>query len=170
MSIATAGAAVPTGKVSGLVTRPKEKVHRLELAVKDALKEVAGTNQFEFFISMLYSLYNQSTRNPRLLREAITIRWVTSSFKTVKAVRKDFPAVALHYKTASKETSRNDLERQKYKGLLKYLANSGFVEDLAVMTDILRELQSLSLKLQERGMDSSLAIQQTANAHLHIQS
>ncbi|XP_056091376.1 E3 SUMO-protein ligase KIAA1586-like [Rhinichthys klamathensis goyatoka] len=190
ISIATDGAAVLTGKASGLVVRLKERfpnvqsvhclAHRLELAVKDALKEVAGTNQFEFFISKLYSLYNQSTRNARLLREAaaelnveilkigqiFTIRWVASSFKTVKAVWKDFPALALHFKTASEDTSRNDLERQKYKGLLKHLVNSGFVEDLAVMKDILRELQSLSLKLQKREMslvDSSLAIQQTIN-------
>ena len=190
ISIATDGTAVLTGKASGLVVRLKEKfpnvhsvhclAHRLELAVKDAVKEVAGTNQFEFFISKLYSLYNQSHRNARLLREPaaeldveilkigkiFTIRWVASSFKTVKAVWKDFPALALHFKTASEDTSHNDLERQKYKGLLKHLANSGFVEDLAVMKDILRELQSLSLKLQKREMslvDSSLAIQQTIN-------
>ena len=188
ISIATDGAAVLTGKNSGLVVRLKEKfpnvqsvhclAHRLELAVKDALKEVAGTNQFETFISKLYSLYNQSTRNARLLREAaaeldmeiqkigqiFTIRWVASSFRTVKAVWKDFPALALHFKTSSEDTSRTDVERQKYKGLLKRLINSGFVEDLAVMKDILRELQSLSLKLQQRELslvDSSLAIQQT---------
>lgn len=80
ISIATDGAAVLTGKASGLVVRLKEKfpnvqsvhclAHRLELAVKDALKDSAGTNQFEFFISKLYSLYNQSSRNARLLREA----------------------------------------------------------------------------------------------------
>lgn len=188
ISIATDGAAALTGKNSGLVVRLKEKfpnvqsvhcmAHRLELAVKDALKQAPGTNQFEIFISKLYSLYNQSTRNARLLREAaaeldiqilrigqiFTIRWVASSFETVKAVWKDFPALALHFKTASEDTSRNDLDRQKYRGLLKHLANSGFVEDLAVMKDILRELQGLSLKLQKREVslvDSSLAIQQT---------
>ncbi|XP_060788818.1 E3 SUMO-protein ligase KIAA1586-like [Neoarius graeffei] len=188
--IATDGAAVLTGKSSGLVVRLKEKfpkvqsvhclAHRLELAVKDALKEVGGTNQFEIFISKLDSLYNQSTRNAKLLREAaaeldteivkigqiFTIRWVASSFRTVKAVWKDFPALALHFKTSSEDTSRTDVERQKYKGLLKHLINSGFVEDLAVMKDILRELQSLSLKLQKREIslvDSSLAIQQTIN-------
>ncbi|KAF3833306.1 hypothetical protein F7725_026971 [Dissostichus mawsoni] len=128
--------------------------HRLELSVKDALKEVGGTNQFEIFISHLYSLYNQSTMNSRLLKEAaaelnmeilkigqiFTIRWVASSFKTVKAVWKDFPTLALHFKTSSENASR-DLERQKYKGLLKHLTNSGFVEKiLAVMKDILGEL------------------------------
>ncbi|KAJ4939099.1 hypothetical protein JOQ06_028560, partial [Pogonophryne albipinna] len=67
---------------------------------------------------------------------------------------------------ASENASRNDLERQKYKGLFKHLTNSGFVEDLAVMKDILRELQSLSLKLQRREMtlvDSSVHIKQTIN-------
>ncbi len=44
--------------------------HRLELAVKDSLREVAGCNQFGFFISKLYSPYNQSEKNARLLQEA----------------------------------------------------------------------------------------------------
>ena len=74
--------------------------------------------------------------------QIFTIRWVASSFRTVKAVWKDFPALALHFKTASEDTSRNDLDRQKYEGLLKHLSNSGFVENLAVMKDILRELQN----------------------------
>ena len=184
-----------TGKASGLVVRLKNKfpnvqsvhclAHKLELSIKDALKEVGGTNQFEICISHLYSLYNQSTRNSRLLKEAaaelnmeilkigqiFTIRWVASSFKTVKAVWKDFPALALHFKTSSENASHNDLERQKYKGLLKHLTNSGFVEDLAVedlavMKDILCEFQSLSLKLQRREMtlvDSSVHIKQTIN-------
>jgi len=98
--------------------------------------------------------------------QIFTIRWVASSFKMVKAVWKDFRALAFHFKTASEDTSRNHLERQKFKGLQKHLANSGFVEDLAVIKDILCELQSLSLKLQKREMslvDSSLAIQQTIN-------
>ncbi|KAF3836812.1 hypothetical protein F7725_004276, partial [Dissostichus mawsoni] len=170
ISIATDGAAVLTGKASGLVVRLKNNfpnvqsvhclAHRLELSVKDALKEVGGTNQFEIFISHLYSLYNQSTRNSRLLKEAaaelnmeilkigqiFTIRWVASSFKTVKAVWKDFPALALHFKTSSENASRNDLERQKYKGLLKHLTNSGFMEDLAVMKDILQPVSQAAEK------------------------
>ncbi|RXN13585.1 macrophage mannose receptor 1-like protein [Labeo rohita] len=80
--IATDGAAVLTGRVGGLVTKLKQDfpkvqsihclAHRLELAVKDSLKEVAGCNQFEFFISKLYTLYNQSSKNARLLQEAAT--------------------------------------------------------------------------------------------------
>lgn len=176
ISIGTDGAAVLTGQASGLIARLKNDfpnkqsvhclAHGLELAVKDALKEVADCNHLELFISKLYSLYHQSTRNARLLQEAVaelnmqilqigqifTIRWVSSSYNTVRAVWKDFPALALHFKTSSEDTSRNDVERQKYKGLHNHLTNSGFVEDLAVMKDILRELQSLSLKLQRREM------------------
>lgn len=44
--------------------------------------------------------------------------------------------------------------RKKYIGLYKHLTSSTFLYDLACMKDILRELQSLSLKLQQR--DSSL--------------
>ena len=66
ISIATDGAVVLTGEVSGLVVRLKEKfrnvqsghclAHRLELAVKDALKEAAGTS-----LSYLFQSYTHST-------------------------------------------------------------------------------------------------------------
>ncbi len=66
ISVATDGAAEFTGEASGLIVKLKNDfsdvqsvhclAHRLELAVKDALKEVAGCNHFEFFIAKLYSL------------------------------------------------------------------------------------------------------------------
>ncbi|MBN3325329.1 K1586 ligase, partial [Atractosteus spatula] len=126
ISIATDGAAVHTGKSSGLTARLKHDfpkvqsihclAHRRELAVQDALKEVAGCNRFEFFIAKLYSLYHQSTKNARMLEKAaadltvqilktgqiLNIRWVASSFNTVKAVWKDFPALAHHFALAGK--------------------------------------------------------------------
>lgn len=153
--------------------------HRLELAVKDCLKEVAGCNQFEFFVAKLYALYHQSSKNARLLQEAaaelnvqilkighiFTLRWVASSFQTVKAVWKDYPALARQFKTATDDTSsRSDTERQKFRGLHKLLTSTGFLADLATMKDVLRELKSLSLKLQRREtslVDASCYIQQT---------
>ncbi len=138
--------------------------HRLELAVHDSLKVVAGCNHFEFFIAKLYSLYHQSAKNVRLLEEAaadlnmqilrigqiFTIRWVASSFNTVKAVWNNYPALARHFKIASEDASRNDTERKKFLALYKHLTNSGFLLDLACMKDILCELQGLSLKCQQR--------------------
>ena len=189
ISIATDGAAVLTGRVGGLVTKLKQDfpkvqsihclAHRLELAVKDCLKEVAGCNKFEFFVAKLYALYHQSSKNARLLQEAaaelnmqilkigqiFTIRWVASSFQTVKAVWKDYPALARQFKTATDDTSsRSDTERQKFRGLHKLLTSAGFLADLATMKDVLQELQSLLLKLQRREtslVDASCYIQQT---------
>ena len=177
ISIATDGASVLTGKNSGVIVRLKKDFpniqsvhclcHRAELAVHDALKDVAGCNHFEFFISKLYALYHQSAKNTRLLQEAaeelnmqvlkigqiFTIRWVASSFRTVKAVWNNYPALASHFKTASEDPSRNDTDRKKYLGLHKQLSNAGFVADLACMKDMLRELQALSLRLQQRDID-----------------
>lgn len=186
--IATYGAAVLTGRVGGLVTKLKQDfpkvqsihclAHRLELAVKDSLKEEAGCNQFEFFISKLYALYNQSSKNARYIQEAatglnmqilkigqiFTIRWVASSFRTVKAVWNDYPALAHQFRTAMEDTSLCDTETQR--GLHKLLTSTGFLADLACMKDVLRELQNLSLKLQHKQtslVDASCHIQQTIN-------
>lgn len=188
ISIATDGASVLTGKTNGVIARLKREfpkvqsihclAHRLELAVHDSLKAVSGCSHFEIFISKLYTVYHQSYKNARLLQEAaadlnmqilkigqvFTIRWVASSYNTVRAVWKDFPALAHNFKTASEEQSRTDVERKKYLGLYKYLTNTSFVLDLACMKDILRELQGLSLKLQKRDTSlvaSSRHIQQT---------
>ncbi|XP_063730111.1 E3 SUMO-protein ligase KIAA1586-like [Eleginops maclovinus] len=179
ISIATDGASVLTGKNSGVIARLKQDFpkiqsihclcHRLELAVHDSLKLVAGCNHFEIFVSKLYSLYNQSAKNARLLEEAaaelnmqllkigqiFTIRWVSSSFRTVKAVWNNYPALARHFKIASEDPSRNDTERKKFLGLHKQLSNAGFVADLACMKDMLRELQALSLRLQQRDIVSA---------------
>ncbi|KAF3834440.1 hypothetical protein F7725_025644 [Dissostichus mawsoni] len=155
--IATDGASVLTGKNSGVIARLKQDFpkiqsihclcHRLELAVHDSLKLVAGCNHFEIFVSKLYTLYNQSAKNVRLLEEA------AADFRTVKAVWNNYPALASHFKVASEDPSRNDTERKKFLGLHKQLSNAGFVADLACMKDMLRELQALSLRLQQRDID-----------------
>ena len=72
--------------------------HRLELAVNDSLKIVTGCNHFEFFISKLYALYHQLTKNSRALKQAamelnmmilkignvFTIRWVSIVSRLLK--------------------------------------------------------------------------------------
>ncbi|XP_076829454.1 E3 SUMO-protein ligase KIAA1586-like, partial [Brachyhypopomus gauderio] len=152
--------------------------HRLELAVHDSLKSVCGCNHFEMFISKLYSLFHQSHKTARLLQEAaddlniqilkigqvFTVRWVASSFNAVRAVWRSYPALAKHFTTESENKCHSDSVRKKYTGLLKHLTRAGFLSDLACMKDVLRELQSLSLKLQRRDttlVDSNNFIQQT---------
>lgn len=174
ISVATDGASVLTGSKSGVISRLKSEfpklrfvhclAHRLELAVSDSLKAVSGCNHFEIFISKLYSLLNQSHKTVRLLSEAaaelniellrigqiFNIRWVASSFRTVRAVWRNYPALAQLFKTESEDVTQPDRIRKKYLGLLKYLTSAHFLNDLACMKDVLRELQSLSLKLQRR--------------------
>ena len=75
---------------------------------------------------------------------------------------KNFTSIETVWHT--KDTSRSDTERQKFKGLHKLLTSTGFLSDLACMKDVLRELQGLSLKLQLREtsiLDASCHIQQT---------
>lgn len=88
-----------------------------------------------FPLQALYAIYHQSTKNARELEQAaselnmqilkigkvFTIRWVASSFNTVKAVLKDFPVLAHHFRSASEDGSRSGAERAKYTGLLKHI-------------------------------------------------
>ncbi|XP_034149789.1 E3 SUMO-protein ligase KIAA1586-like [Esox lucius] len=74
---------------------------------------------------------------------------IASSYSTVKAVWKDFPALAQQMRAASEDRTYTDAERKKYTGMLNRLTSTGFVTDLAIMRDVLQELKSLSLKLQK---------------------
>uniref|UniRef100_A0A3B3CDZ6 DUF4371 domain-containing protein n=1 Tax=Oryzias melastigma TaxID=30732 RepID=A0A3B3CDZ6_ORYME len=118
--------------------------HRLELAVCDVLKEVGGMNHFKFFLDQLYSLYHASPKNQRELTESalsvgqrllvigrvLSVRWVASSERTVKAVWESYQPLA------------------KYKGLHDILTSVSFVANLGVMYDALSELSDLSRMLQ----------------------
>jgi hypothetical protein len=112
----------------------------------------------------LYALYSQSPKNQRELGEVAAdtetqllritaifdIRWVASSFTTVRAVWRNFPALYDHFRNASVDSTRTSTERAKFAGLLKKLTTVSFLHDLAIMKDVLRELSSLSLELQSR--------------------
>jgi hypothetical protein len=155
--------------------------HRLELAVHDALKSVTATNHFQSFLKSLYALYSQSTKNQRELGEVAAdtelqllritaifdIRWVASSFTAVRVVWRNFPALYGHFRNASLDKTRTSVERAKFEGLLKKLCTVSFLSDLALMKYVLRELSSLSLKLQSRAcnivacyaeVDSTIAV------------
>ncbi|KAF3851737.1 hypothetical protein F7725_005092 [Dissostichus mawsoni] len=91
--------------------------------------------------------------------QIFTIRWVSSSFRTVKAVWNNYPALASHFKVASEDPSRNDTERKKFLGLHKQLSNAGFVADLACMKDMLRPVTKVAAK-GHRYMSANCQIQQ----------
>jgi len=175
IAICTDGASVMTGNKSGVAARFRDKygghvtafhclAHRLELAVDDALKSVTATNHFQAFVTTLYSLYSQSPKNQRelgaiaaeteieLLRitAIFGVRWVASSYRAVRAMWRNYPALYKHFVTASLDATRSTMERTKFQGLAKKLGTVSFLQDLALMKDVLTELSGLSLKLQAR--------------------
>ena len=177
LGLATDGASVMLGKRSGVYAKLKCLFpnligwhclnHRLELSVSDAVDACAGLNNFKIFIGKLYSLYSASPKNRRALQvsandldvqllkigKILDVRWVASSFRTVRAVWNNF--IALHGHFVSSENSRtlDSKERAQFKGLANTLATSQFLLNLALMYDALEELSELSESLQAESMN-----------------
>lgn len=81
----------------------------------------------------------------------MSIRWVASSERTVKAVWESYRVLQVHFSSAANDvTTRDSSERAKYKGLHDVLTSVPFVLNLGVMYDALTELSDLSRMLQER--------------------
>lgn len=183
VGVCTDGASVMSGNAGGFAKLLTDKygsqieffhcmAHRLELSISDALKSVTATNHFQAFISSLHALYSQSPKNQRELALAaaetetvllqikgiFTVRWVASSFRSVRAIWRDFPALVNHFDRAASDSSRTTSERAKFAGLKRKLASISFVLDLALMKDVLREVCSLSLRLQTRNVTVNEAL------------
>ncbi len=172
---ASDGASVMLGKKSGVASLLAEKYpniirwhclnHRLELAVSSAIKEVTAVNHFQVFFDKLYTLYSRSPKNKHEIDSCaaelglqlnkigriFNVRWVASSFRTVAAVWKDYPALCKHFQNAAADTNRSTQDRASFQGMLKRIQSPEFVVDLGVMNDALSELSHLSLVLQNRG-------------------
>jgi len=59
-------------------------------------------------------------------------------------------ALYKHFATASLDTTRSTTERAKFQGLANKLGTVSFLQDLALMKDVLAELSGLSLQPQAR--------------------
>uniref|UniRef100_A0A8C1RFQ8 HAT C-terminal dimerisation domain-containing protein n=1 Tax=Cyprinus carpio TaxID=7962 RepID=A0A8C1RFQ8_CYPCA len=165
LAFACDGASVMLGRKAGVAAQLCSKFpylfvwhcsnHRLELAVCDVLREVGGINHFKIFLDQLYSLYHASPKNQRELTKSahnvgqrllvighvLSVRWVASSERTVKAVWENYQALQVHFTS-----------RAKYKGLNDVLTTVSFVVNLGIMYDALTELSDLSRMLQRRDM------------------
>ena len=168
------GASVMLGRKSGVASRLQAifpnitvwhcSAHRLELAVADVVKEMGAINHFKILMDKLYAVYSTSNKNRMELRESaesldvrlckigriLDTRWVASSFRTVEAVWKNYPALYKHFKTASEDPSRDSVTKQTYSGLAMRISSHAFVNNLGIMCDALQELSELSVELQKR--------------------
>lgn len=87
-----------------------------------------------------------------VIGKIFTIRWVASSYRTLKAVWNNYEALHKHFSLASSDTYRDSRERAKYNGLKTILTSKKFVYNLGILYDALMELSDLSLQLQKRDL------------------
>ncbi|XP_011924108.1 PREDICTED: uncharacterized protein KIAA1586 homolog isoform X1 [Cercocebus atys] len=156
------GANTILGRKSGVATKLLENFpeiiiwnclnHRLQLSLDDSISEIKQINHFKIFLDKIYSIYHQPNKNQtnplgtvakELETEIIKIgrvmgpRWAACSLQAATAVWHAYPILYMHFS-------------HSFCGLAKRLANINFLQDLALMIDILEEFSVLSTALQSR--------------------
>ena len=142
------GASNMTGKFKGLGTLLRQNVgdhlqtfhcmaHRLELAIHSTVKEINPVGHFQILLDSLYAFYSRSPKNQRELEDhaeslsvellkvgrVFDVRWVFSSFRAIRALWRDHPALCRHLNSVASDTTRGGAERTKCKSLLAKLTN-----------------------------------------------
>ena len=84
----------------------------------------------------------------RKIGKILNIRWVASSFRSVRAVWNNYTAMYKHFMTEADDTAKNSKERGQFSGLAIQLGSNAFLKNLALMHDALEELAHLSETLQ----------------------
>ncbi|KAJ6657829.1 hypothetical protein lerEdw1_001879 [Lerista edwardsae] len=157
------GASVMLGRKSGVSTRIAKDFpniiiwhclnHRLQLVLDDSVKDIKQINHFKIFLDKIFTIFHQSNKNQIELTsisedlglEIIKIgrvlgpRWAACSFRSAMAVWRAYPALHQYFSS-----------NPKYSGMAARLENIHFMTDLALMIDILQELDVLSRGLQAR--------------------
>ncbi|KAF2890112.1 hypothetical protein ILUMI_16062, partial [Ignelater luminosus] len=159
------GASTMLGRKSGVAAKllesfPKIIVwhclnHRLQLSLDDSISEIKHVNHFKIFLDKIYCVYHQSNKNQTELEtiakeleieitkigRVLGPRWAACSLRATIAVWRAYPALYMHFCNSS------------HSGMAKRLANINFLQDLALMIDILEEFSLLSTALQSRSTD-----------------
>jgi len=137
------GSSVMLGNKTSLVVRLKSTYpmliswhcfnHRLELSVNDAIKSCSETNHFKSFMDSLYATYSMSPKCQRELGECaneleiqinrigrvLSVRWVASSCRSVKAVWQSYTALHKHFCNKTGNAHVDGKERAKFSGFAK---------------------------------------------------
>ncbi|XP_037700315.1 E3 SUMO-protein ligase KIAA1586 homolog [Choloepus didactylus] len=156
------GANSMLGRKSGVATKLLENFpeiiiwnclnHRLQLSLDDSISEIKQVNHLKIFLDKIYSIYHHSNKNQNKLLETVAKeleieiikigrvmgpRWAACSLQAATAVWHAYPVLYMHFS-------------HSFSGLAKRLANIHFLQDLALMIDILEEFSLLSTALQSR--------------------
>ena len=164
------GASVMLGKTSLVAVKLKNDFldivvwhclnHRLQLSLDDSVKQINRVNHFKTFMDKLYCIFHQSNKNQTMLFEisdelglqitkigrVLGPRWAACSLRAAMAVWRAYPAL---YNFFESDTS--------FSGMAARLCNQHFLQDLAVMIDILQEMSLLSTALQARNLSIAKA-------------
>lgn len=115
-------------------------------------------------MNSLYALYSASPKNQFGLKKCakeldlqflsvgriLSTRWVASSFRSVKAVWRNYEALFKHFQESSLDNSRSSKEKSTFDGLKLKITTTSFVLNIGLLLDALSELSDLSLELQKR--------------------
>ena len=166
------GASVMLGRNSGVDTRLKNDYpniilwhflnHRLQLILDNSVNDIKQVNHFKTFMNKIYTIFYQSNKNQMQLfkisemlgQQILKIgkflgpKWAACSLKSALAVWRAYVAL---YKYFSSEA--------KHSGMAARLCNRYFLENLALMINILQKISLLSDALQARNLTLTKAEQ-----------
>uniref|UniRef100_A0A8C9CMZ4 KIAA1586 n=1 Tax=Phocoena sinus TaxID=42100 RepID=A0A8C9CMZ4_PHOSS len=135
------GANTVLGRKSGVATKVLENFPEII---------IWNLNNLKIFLHKIYSNYHQSNKNQNKLLENVAKdleieivkigrimgpKWAACSLQAAAAVWRAYPVLYMHFS-------------HSHSGLAKRLANINFLQDLALMIDILEEFSLLSTALQ----------------------
>ena len=146
--------------------------HRLELAIKDALK---GTffDQIDEMLLRLYYIYERSPKKCRQLEEIIThlkeylltgdggvkpvrasgSRWIGHKWGAMKRILSKYGAYTNHLAVLSEDATVKPADRSKLKGYYKQWVNAKYLLGCAAFCDLLAPCVILSKVMQYNDLD-----------------
>uniref|UniRef100_A0A5F8HG99 E3 SUMO-protein ligase KIAA1586-like n=2 Tax=Monodelphis domestica TaxID=13616 RepID=A0A5F8HG99_MONDO len=125
--------------------------YRLQLSLDDSILEIKQVNHLKNFLDKMCSIYHQSNKNQTELKtvakelemeimkigQVLGPGWAACNLGAATALWRVYPTLYTHFSQSS-----------SYSGLVKRLANINFLQDLALMIDILEELSFLSTAMR----------------------
>lgn len=181
VGIATDGAAANiAGKgLKGLVEREQEWIfwmwclaHRLELAIKDALRDTSF-NLLDEMLLRLYYLYEKSPNKCTELESIVTdlkgafqlneggvrpiracgTRWICHKLSAMRRVLSKYGAYTAHLATLSEDSSVKPADRTKFKGYLRKWVDAKYLLGCALCVDLLTPCAIFSKSTQADDLD-----------------
>ena len=178
VAVATDGASVNIGCKSGLITRLHDEdnmqhiigvhcyAHKLELAVKDATKNVPCHEKVQLLLKNLWLYYRTALNRAGLLNSFKSLnqqslvptraggtRWAAHTLKAVSHIIQGFGGIVTHLEqVASGDLGATSDAENKAKGFLKVLKCSSYLQYMHFLHDILTHIAGISQFMQKRGI------------------